>query len=420
MTSLYIDNIIRNYFNNVKTKNCATSLFKRRLNKLPLLSYYINNRFLDSNSWTETIWRIRNNVLNKPCCIECGKQLKFPFKTFCSCKCRSNNQLVKQKQKETCKINYGVEHPSQNNKIKEKIKDKLNYNEITIKTKETKLKKYGDPYYNNKEQIKKTCLEKYGVEFPLQNNKIKEKLQQTNLIKYGFICSLQNENVKNKSKLTKINIYNNENYVNINKAKQTCLERYGVDNVFKSNKIKQKIKETCLSKYGDENYRNTDKHKQTCLSKYGVNSFTQTKEFKEKVNWKIANDKQISSKIKNNTLNSSKPELFAYELLIKKFGCDNVIKQYKSKLYPFHCDFYIKHLDLYIECNFHWTHGGHPFDEYNKEDIIKLNKWKEKKTKFYNKAIDVWTHLDIKKRNIAKENNLNYIECWNIEDIKNI
>ena len=34
MTNKFIDNIIFNYFINIKTKNCATSLFKRRLNKL--------------------------------------------------------------------------------------------------------------------------------------------------------------------------------------------------------------------------------------------------------------------------------------------------------------------------------------------------------------------------------------------------
>ena len=33
--------------------------------------------------------------------------------------------------------------------------------------------------------------------------------------------------------------------------------------------------------------------------------------------------------------------------------------------------------------------------------------------------IYVWTDLDVRKRNIAKENNLNYIEFWNIEELKN-
>ena len=32
----------------------------------------------------------------------------------------------------------------------------------------------------------------------------------------------------------------------------------------------------------------------------------------------------------------------------------------KYDRYPFACDFYISSLDLFIECNYHWTHGGKP------------------------------------------------------------
>lgn len=64
-----------------------------------------------------------------------------------------------------------------------------------------------------------------------------------------------------------------------------------------------------------------------------------------------------------------------------KYGIENVKRQYKSELYPFACDFYIQNLDLYIECNFHWTHGGHKFDKNNENDIKQLNEFLE----WYNK-----------------------------------
>ena len=32
--------------------------------------------------------------------------------------------------------------------------------------------------------------------------------------------------------------------------------------------------------------------------------------------------------------------------------------------------------------------------------------------------IYTWTDLDVRKRNIAKENNLNYIEFWNIKEVE--
>ena len=420
MTNNFIDNIIRNYFININTKNCVTSLFKRRLKKLKLLSYYIDTRYNDSESWKETIWRIRNNVNIKPCCKECGKQLKFPFKTYCSCKCRSNNKDVIIKTKNTCLEKYGVEYVVTNENIQKKIQTKLKpqYKNITVKSRQTKLERYGDPNYSNIEKQQQTCLEKYGVKHPLQNEYIKEKSKQTCLEKYGVEYSLQSDIVKKKSEKTKLKKYGDLHFINHEKYKQTCLEKYGVDNGFKSEIIKKQIKETCLLKYGDENYRNTEKHKQTCLKRYGVNYYTQTEEFKNKVDWKETNIKQIKTKKKNGTLNTSKPENQSYQILKEKYK--DIMQQYISNEYPFNCDFYIPSLDLYIECNYHWTHGGHPFNENNLEDQIKLNKWKNKNSKFYNNAIYVWTDLDVRKRNIAKENNLNYIEVWKLEDIYKI
>ena len=221
-----------------------------------------------------------------------------------------------------------------------------------------------------------------------------------------------------KAKQTKLKKYGDENYNNIEKIKQTCLEKYGEENIRKTIYYKEKIKQTCLKKYNNKNYRNSQKHQQTCLEKYGVNSFTQTEEFKIKVNWKEANIKQIKTKKKNGTLNTSIPENKSYLILKEKYP--DIIKQYLSNLYPFNCDFYIPSLDLYIECNYHWTHGGHPFDPTNIDDINKLNYWQEKNTKFYQSAIKTWTIRDVNKRNIAKQNKLNYIEVWKIEDIYKI
>ena len=47
---------------------------------------------------------------------------------------------------------------------------------------------------------------------------------------------------------------------------------------------------------------------------------------------------------------------------------------------------------------------------------------KSKNTKYYNVAIEVWTKRDVNKRNIAKQNNLNYLEIFsnNIYDTHKI
>lgn len=117
----------------------------------------------------------------------------------------------------------------------------------------------------------------------------------------------------------------------------------------------------------------------------------------------------------NNSYKKSKPEELYYKELCDKYGEDNVVRQYYSKdRYPFHADFYIKSEDLFIELNLHWTHGGHPFNQEDTNDVITLNEWKEKAktSKFYMRAIYVWTDLDVRKRECARNNNLNFIEIY--------
>ena len=64
-----------------------------------------------------------------------------------------------------------------------------------------------------------------------------------------------------------------------------------------------------------------------------------------------------------------------------------------------------------------WTHGLHPFDKDNKNDIEILNKWeiKAETSKFYRSAIKNWTISDPLKRQTAKNNNLNYLEIFSIK-----
>lgn len=118
------------------------------------------------------------------------------------------------------------------------------------------------------------------------------------------------------------------------------------------------------------------------------------------------------TKRKNNSFNISKPEKEILKLLQSKFS--NVKHQYKSEKYPFNCDFYIPDLDLYIEYQGHFTHNFKPF-EGTSEDLEKIKLWKNKNTKLYGIAIKVWTVRDPLKRQIAKENNLNWIEFFNMK-----
>lgn len=116
----------------------------------------------------------------------------------------------------------------------------------------------------------------------------------------------------------------------------------------------------------------------------------------------------------NHTFNTSQPEEKYYQQLVDKYGVEDVVRFYSDDRYPFICDFYIPSEDLFIEYNGTWTHGGHPFDENNLDDIFTLEQWQEKAktSQYYQNAIYTWTVLDVRKQKIAKENHLNYMTIY--------
>ena len=254
------------------------------------------------------------------------------------------------------------------------------------------------------------------------------------LDKYGTACTLTLPDVKQKSIKT-LELHYGEGVTHNWKAKEvqetcknTCIELYG-ENYTSQNQIK--AKQTKLERYGDENYCNIEKIKQTCIKRYGVTSYTQTTEYWKKHNKTCLErygtenpltlneikNKVLSSKLKNKTFNTSNiEEKFANYLTTNNIQFK---RQYKSNKYPFACDFYLPDKDFYIEINAHWTHGFHPFDNTNEEDLIKLNQWKQNNTSFYNNAIKTWSERDVLKRETAKKNNLNYLEVFsnNINEV---
>lgn len=116
----------------------------------------------------------------------------------------------------------------------------------------------------------------------------------------------------------------------------------------------------------------------------------------------------------NNSFHTSKAENIVAQLLIAKFGEDDVFCQYSSPVYPFACDFYIGSLDLYIELNIFVTHGGHWFDPNSPDDLARLQYVQDRATtrNLYQQIIKVWTGSDLMKRQIAMTNNLNYLVFW--------
>lgn len=368
------DNDIIQLFNN--NGNPDTGMLKK-FNYLDTeIQVYVKNRWNDipGNYYTnkESIYRIINNIQIRPVCKYCGKPVKYMgkqyldkigktvngYRQYCSfeCSCKDINRIKKRQQ--TCLQKYGVSNSSQCKEIQKKIQ-------------QTCIKKYGvKNTFQNKnvqEKAQRTCLKKYGVINPFQSTEIKDKIKQHNIEKYGVEYVLQSPIIREK-------------------IKQTCLEKYGVDHIWKSEIIKNNIRETNLKLYGTENVVQSQYYIDICKER-GV-------------------------------FNYSKPENELYDILTNLFSEHDLIRQYKSDVYPFKCDFYLKPYNLYIEYHGSWYHNYHPFNENNIVDQKLLEKLKEKeqqnnkKQNAYTMAIKTWTYYDVTKLNLAIQNKLNYLVIY--------
>ena len=318
---------------------------------------YLLNRYEYSDSFAETLWRIKLHIENRPTCSQCGKPVKYykagKFSEFCSVKCAMNSDKVKNYCKQRIQEKYGVDNVYQSEIIKNKIK-------------QTNIERYGSDSYLKTEECKikakETSLRKYGTEYPSQSHEFKEKIKKTNKEKYGYDYGLQ------------------------------------------SPEIKQKGIETCLIKYGTEYYAQSDNFKSLFTDENFVRN-AKIKEYNTKKN-----------KHKGNEFNTSNDEQLLLSYLKNKFP-DLIYQYYVDSRYPFNCDFYIPSLDLFIEYNGHWTHNNHIFNKNDENDFKLLEEIKEKSkhSKYYKIYENVWTYRDPLKLKTAQDNNLNYLIIWNHE-----
>lgn len=366
----------------IKYFTCGNRIMKYRLYKLSEDSeiiIYIRNRYNDSNSLEESLYRIFHNIEEHGNCPYCGKPIKFipdfklGFEQTCGdkeCikklrhdKSSFHNLETQLKVKETIKKKYGVENPYQIERVKEKAI-------LKSKSKECIDKRI------------KTSIEKYGVDNPAKSKFVKDKISNILSIKSQEEWDIINE-----------------------KKRKFCIEKYGVDWYSKLPEHKEKMSKVISSKEA------LNKRRKTNLERYGIENYNNQ-------------EKRNKTLIKNISYNKSLWEDTCFDLLKEKYP--DVLRQYSSNLYKWKCDFYIPSLDLYIEFNGSQYHHDHPFNKNDIDDINELNRLKtleeEKLKKYkrtqYTEIIYTWTDLDVRKRNIVKENNLNFIEFWSIDELK--
>lgn len=323
------------YFNSINKRHTDKILKEKE----EVYKFYLN-RYKENDTIKEVVYRLRNNLEEKPKCPICGQDAKFDYNKNHYIKCCENRQCQilynKKKVKESFIKKYGVTNASKLSSHKEKTK----------RTWKSHSKEYKEDIVS-RTQI--TCLERYGVTNKAKLDSTIKKMEKTNLEKYGYVCSLRNKIV-------------------IEKCKHTSKKKYGVEFPSQSTEIKSKI---------------------------------------------------FNTKKRNHSFGPiSKTENLAYMYLSLEYP--DTIRQYTDEnRYPFNCDFYIPCLDLFIECNFHWTHNNHIFNQFSKEDQKILYDLQHKESKYYKNAIITWTIRDPLKYKVAKENKLNYKIFWNLEELIN-
>ena len=182
----------------------------RYLNKnYPEFYEYLIKTYPSDISISEKLYWWRNNIDTYPLCPVCNNRLKFysiskGYAQFCSCKCSNSSNSKKEQIKRTCLDRYGVENPRQSKIVKDKFKQ--------------------------------TCLDRYGVENPFESTEIQHKIKQTNIERYGVEYTGQSESIKIK-------------------IKDTLRQRYNVNSSLELPQTKQNLdqtrKEIALKKYSE-------------------------------------------------------------------------------------------------------------------------------------------------------------------------
>lgn len=244
-----------------------------------------------------------------------------------------------------------------------------------------------------------TTMARYGVANAMQAASVRERQIQTNMERYGVPNPMQSKEVQAI-------------------LRNSVQEKYGADCTLAVPAVREKIDAVFMEKYGGRSpmcqQEAHDKARATMLAEGGPEALTRPdmRGDKNPMSDRAVVGKMIESKIANGTCHTSAAEELLYERLCERFGAEDVVRQYKSDEYPYACDFFVVSRCMYVELNASWTHGWCWYEE--DDDICRdrLSKWEAGNSSYYVTAIHTWTKLDIAKRAVAGEHDLNYVVFW--------
>ena len=411
------------------------NLYDEILNKTEFLNQY-NPDIL------ERLYYIINNIQEIIKCKYCNNKaiwtgrLNNGYKDICNSKeCRSK-QLAEAHQGKNIisqnRDNDFIVNQSLINEVNDNIiKDILKYDKFLPMVTNDKILNYLDNRFkDSSSRIESLQRIRFGIEekpkCPTCGKPVVWIGKQSKL--YTTYCSNEcrahNSETIKKMKSTLIEHWGTEKCYDSEKYKQYYKEKYGVEYILQREDIKEKRKNALIEHFGTTKLFKIkevrDKMIKTNQRKFGYNNPMQNEEIKKK---------KYESEKKSKRFGTSKAEDKVYNWLIE-LGY-NVERFVRNEKYPYNADFYLKDFDLYIEYQGSQYHHGYAYLG-TKEDVEELKNLKEKnkirmqetntgKYSQYQGIINIWAGLDVKKRNYAKDHNINFLEiykCNSKEDLE--
>lgn len=247
---------------NKKQKSFCSANCKNKFqtkNKKPQTCEVCKDEYFNKNSKFCSIECKRSKTWEIRTCKICNNKFearKVTKKEMCSDECRKewgsrpeNKEYRMKRTREAINEKYGVDSIFELEEIHEQITEKLrnktdeenskmiaklkatkkkkygdeNYNNMD-KNKQTKLKNHGDENYNNREKFNETLEEKYGGHH-LKLDEFMDKQKKTNKEKFGFDFPMQNQDIRNKALQTNIEKYGESCYNKTEEGRKNLSEK---------------------------------------------------------------------------------------------------------------------------------------------------------------------------------------------------
>ena len=161
-------------------------------------------------------WFAKNGLYEGKRCKACGKLLTYDqvrhSHEYCSEKCATNCENVKENARMTFLERYGETNPMKSAEVKGRhrtnmlekygVENPSQVDEFKEKRKQTNLERFGSEYYlgsnDCREKTRATSLERYGVEHPMKSVAVQGRLKRAFVEKYGVDNPSKNEEVRKK------------------------------------------------------------------------------------------------------------------------------------------------------------------------------------------------------------------------------